>query len=114
MNKTGTAIALLLAAFALSCTQKEESPQPAQPAAAGDVERKVTEIVCEIMGADKSQVSLDTSLAGDLGADDLDIVEIVMEIEDAYEIVIPDEAFENIRTVRDAVQYVHKIRRGTR
>ncbi len=67
---------------------------------------RVIDIVCEQMGATKDKVTEATSFINDLGADSLDTVELVMEFEDAFDLSIPDEDAEKIRTVGDAVKYI--------
>lgn len=71
-----------------------------------EIQDKVIEIVCKQLGVDKSKVTLETSFVNDLGADSLDTVELVMEIEDAFGLSIPDEDAEKIQTVGDAVKYI--------
>jgi len=70
------------------------------------IEERVIEIVAEQMGADKTQVTRETSFVNDLGADSLDTVELVMEFEDEFDISIPDEDAEKIQTVGQAIDYV--------
>jgi len=70
------------------------------------VEEKVKQIVVEQLGVDESQVDLSASFVEDLGADSLDIVELVMAFEEAFEIDIPDEDAEKITTVKDAIDYI--------
>lgn len=71
-----------------------------------EIEAKVIEIVANQMGADKSTISRNTSFVDDLNADSLDTVELVMEFEDAFEIDIPDEQAEKIKTVGQAIDFI--------
>ena len=73
-----------------------------------EVEAKIKEIIVEQLNVDESEVTPDASFIDDLGADSLDIVELVMAIEEAFDIEIPDEDAEKIRTVKDAIEYVLK------
>jgi acyl carrier protein len=70
------------------------------------VEQKVKQIIVEQLGVDESQVDMNASFVDDLGADSLDIVELVMAFEEAFELEIPDEDAEKITTVKDAVEYI--------
>lgn len=67
---------------------------------------KVKSIIVEQLGVDEGDVTLDASFVDDLGADSLDLVELVMAFEEAFEMEIPDEDAEKIRTVGDAVKYI--------
>ncbi|MFC2087995.1 acyl carrier protein [Calditrichota bacterium] len=71
-----------------------------------DVEAKVKEIIVEQLGVDEGQVNTEASFIDDLGADSLDTVELVMAFEDKFDIEIPDEDAEKMRTVGDAMEYL--------
>lgn len=71
-----------------------------------DVEAKVKEIIMDKLGVEESQISPTASFINDLGADSLDIVELVMGFESAFQISIPDEDAEKIGTVGDAINYL--------
>ncbi|TNE73149.1 acyl carrier protein [bacterium] len=71
-----------------------------------DLEAKVKEVIVDKLGVDESEVTLEANFTNDLGADSLDTVELIMELEKAFGITIPDEDAENIATVGDAVNYV--------
>lgn len=73
---------------------------------------KVKEIVVEQLGVDEADVSMDSTFIDDLGADSLDIVELIMAFEEEFNIEIPDEAAEKIKTVKDAVEYIEKEKQG--
>jgi acyl carrier protein len=70
------------------------------------VEERVIEIVAEQLGADKEKIGRETSFVNDLGADSLDTVELVMELEEEFDINIPDEAAEKIQTVGQAIDFI--------
>ena len=70
------------------------------------VAQKVKQIIVEQLGVDEAQVDDTASFVDDLGADSLDIVELVMAFEEAFDIDIPDEDAEKIATVKDAVAYI--------
>lgn len=71
-----------------------------------EIFQKVQKIVCEQLGVDESEVKPEASFANDLGADSLDTVELVMALEEEFDIEIPDEAAEGIATVQAAVDYI--------
>ena len=70
------------------------------------VKERVIDIVAEQLGVDKDKINLETSFVNDLGADSLDTVELVMELEEEFDINIPDDAAEKIQTVGQAVEYI--------
>jgi acyl carrier protein len=72
------------------------------------IAEKVTKIIVEKLGITDSEVTSDASFTGDLGADSLDTVELIMEFEKQFDISIPDEQAENIKTVGDAVTYLEE------
>ena len=69
-------------------------------------EERVKSIIVEQLGVEEDEVTLDASFTDDLGADSLDIVELVMAFEEEFGIEIPDEDAEKIATVKDAVGYI--------
>ena len=71
-----------------------------------DIEAKVKEIIVEQLGVDEGQVNSEASFIDDLGADSLDTVELVMAFEEKFDIEIPDEDAEKMRTVGDAIEYL--------
>ncbi len=71
-----------------------------------DVAEKVKKIIVEQLGVEESEVKPDASFIEDLGADSLDTVELIMVLEEAFEIEIPDDDAEKIVHVKDAVQYI--------
>ena len=73
---------------------------------ASPVETKVREIICEQLGVSEEEVTPEASFIEDLGADSLDTVELVMALEEHFDIQIPDEDAEKIVTVGDAIQYI--------
>jgi len=72
------------------------------------VKDRVIEIVCENLGVNKDQVTEKTSFIEDVGADSLDIVELIMELEEEFEINIPHEQAEKIKTVGEAIEYIER------
>lgn len=67
---------------------------------------KIKAILAEQFDAEEDSITVDTSLTEDLGADSLDLADVLMAIEDEFEVEIPDEDFENIKTVGDIVAYI--------
>jgi acyl carrier protein len=73
---------------------------------ASGIEDKVLAIVSEQLNIPREDIKLESSIQDDLKADSLDIVELVMELEDEFEVSIPDSDYEKIKTVGDAVNYI--------
>ena len=71
-----------------------------------DVEAKVKEIIMDKLGVEESQITPTASFINDLGADSLDIVELVMGFESAFSVSVPDEDAEKMATVGDAIKYL--------
>ena len=67
---------------------------------------KVKEIVVEQLGVDEAEVSIDSTIIDDMGADSLDIVELIMAFEEEFNVEIPDDVAEKIKTVKDTVEYI--------
>jgi acyl carrier protein len=92
---------------------KNEATVAPQPRGSNvTVENRVIEIVSEQMGVSKDRVNRKTSLVKDLGADELDLVELVMEFEEEFDITIPDEHAEKIQTVGQAIDYIEQHARA--
>lgn len=72
------------------------------------IEERVVDIVSEQLGVDKDKITRDTSFVNDLGADSLDTVELVMELEEEFDISIPDDAAEKIQKVGEAIDFIEK------
>ena len=70
------------------------------------LEIKLRNIVSEQLGVDLAEVTPDARILDDLGADSLDVVEMVMSIEEAFDIEVPDEVVEELRTIADVERYV--------
>ena len=69
---------------------------------------KMKKILSEQLDADIDSITLDTDIQDDLGADSLDVVEMLMSIEDEFEIEIPDEKIESLKTVGQVVEYIQE------
>lgn len=71
------------------------------------VDERVTKIVAEQLGVSEAEVTKDSSFVGDLGADSLDTVELVMALEEEFDCEIPDDQAEKITTVKQAIDYIN-------
>lgn len=69
---------------------------------------KMKKILSEQLDADADSITLETDIQDDLGADSLDVVEMLMSIEDEFEIEIPDEKIESLKTVGQVVEYIQE------
>lgn len=78
------------------------------------VEERVKQIIVEQLGVDEGEVTPSANFVDDLGADSLDTVELVMAFEEAFELEIPDEDAEKIKTVSDATDYIEKHAKGAK
>ncbi len=74
----------------------------------GQLADQVKEIVADKLGVDREKVKDEATFIGDLGADSLDMVELLMSLEDQFKMQIPDEDAEGIKTVGDAITYINK------
>lgn len=70
------------------------------------VEQRVKAILAEQLGVDESKITADTNVIVDLGADSLDLVEVLMNLEDEFNVSIPDEAIAEVKTVKQIVEYI--------
>ncbi|MDY7017008.1 MAG: acyl carrier protein [Nitrospirota bacterium] len=71
-----------------------------------DIEKRVKEIIAEQLGLSVEEVANESSYVDDLGADSLDVVELVMALEEEFDIEISDDELEKIRTVQDTIDYI--------
>ena len=74
------------------------------------IAERVIDIVADQLGVDKEKVAPETSFVNDLGADSLDTVELVMELEEEFDINIPDDEAENIQKVGQAIDFIEKAK----
>jgi acyl carrier protein len=73
-----------------------------------EMHKKIVDIIANQLGVDKEMVTPEANVVDDLGADSLDVVELVMALEEAFDLEIPDEEAEKIRTVKDILEYLGK------
>lgn len=71
-----------------------------------EIFEKLQEIISDQLELDIDNIALDSHILDDLGADSLDVVDLIMSIEDEFDVEVPDEALEDIRTVEDMVKYL--------
>ena len=76
-----------------------------------EIERKVKAIIVDKLGVDEKDVTMEASFTTDLGADSLDTVELIMELEKEFDVQIPDEEAEKIATVGDAVKFIENAQK---
>ncbi len=74
-----------------------------------EMKAKVVDIIANQLGVEKDIITPEAHVVDDLGADSLDVVELIMALEEAFDVEIPDEEAENIRTVQDIYDYIEKI-----
>ena len=75
----------------------------------GQMQSKVIDIIANQLGVEKDVITQEANVVDDLGADSLDVVELVMALEEAFDLEIPDEDAENIQTVKDIFDYLGKV-----
>ena len=71
-----------------------------------DIQTQIAKIICDKLGVTEDEVKLEASFTNDLGADSLDTVELIMELEKEFGVTIPDSDAEKIQTVGDAIAYI--------
>ena len=69
---------------------------------------KVRDILCDQLDVNEGEVTMDSSIAEDLGADSLDVVDLIMSLEDEFDLEVPDEQVEAIKTVGDLVRFIEQ------
>ncbi|MEE1284311.1 MAG: acyl carrier protein [Acutalibacteraceae bacterium] len=70
---------------------------------------QVREIICKQLELEESDVTMDTNIKDDLGADSLDLVDLAISLEDEFEVEVPDNALEKFETVGDIVRYIEEL-----
>ena len=71
---------------------------------------KIRSILCEQLDIEESSVTMESNIAEDLGDDSMDVVDLIMSIEDEFEVEVPDEKIESIKTVGDVVNYIEQMK----
>ncbi|MBQ8604708.1 MAG: acyl carrier protein [Oscillospiraceae bacterium] len=72
------------------------------------IESKLVDIICEQLGLDKEEVSMDANIRDDFEADSLDMVDIVMSCEDEFSVEFPEDSMDNLIYVKDVVDFIEK------
>jgi acyl carrier protein len=103
-----------MAASAQPSPRPDLEPEGKQENEMAAVDEKVKQIIVEQLQVDEAEVTPGASFQEDLGADSLDVVELVMQFEEAFDIQIPDEDAEKIKTVKDAVDYIEKSQKAAK
>ncbi len=75
-----------------------------------NTEEKIKSIIVNQLGVESNSVTMEAKFVDDLGADSLDIVELIMAVEEAFDVDIPDDEAENFNTVQDALNFVNKMK----
>ncbi len=73
---------------------------------------KLKKIIVDVLNVDENEITMDTTFIDDLGADSLDVFQIIMGLEEEFDIEIPDDVAEKVVTVKDAVEYVQNLTEG--
>lgn len=71
---------------------------------------KIRSILCDQLDVEEQDITMESNIAEDLGADSLDVVDLIMSIEDEFELEVPDDQIENIKTVGDVVSYIENAK----
>lgn len=94
------------------CRAARTNPGVWRTVKVASVAERVIDIVAEQLGVDKEKITPETSFVNDLGADSLDTVELVMELEEEFDINIPDDAAEKIQTVGQAIKFIEEAQKS--
>jgi acyl carrier protein len=70
---------------------------------------KIREILCDQLDYEEDKITMDSSIVDDLGADSLDVVDLIMSIEEEFDIEVPDEEIDEVKTVGDLVRYIESV-----
>ena len=71
---------------------------------------EVKALIVEELGVESDDVTMDANIIDDLGADSLDVVELIMALEDAFDITVSDSEAQNLKTVKDVIAYIEKVK----